>query len=86
MQDFHQVSEGVWTSLTKLFMAITGGNIAMAAAAFFDIVPALASLVSLVFLVWVGFLTVRERKLSIKIKNMTIDDMERDRQVNHGKG
>ncbi|MCX4186757.1 hypothetical protein [Methylophaga sp. OBS4] len=86
MQEFHQVSDGVWSSLTKLLMALTGGNILVAAAAFMELVPAIASLVSLMFLIWVGVLTVRERNLSIKIKNMTVDDMERQRQVDHSEG
>jgi hypothetical protein len=86
MQDLHQVSEGVATSLTKLFVALTGGNIVLAISAMMDLIPTIASLVSLLFLIWVGVLTVRERKLSIQIKRETLGDMERQRQVEHGEG
>lgn len=86
MQQMNQISDGVWSALTKLFMALSGGNILVAVGAFLDLVPAFASLVSLVFLIVVGILTVRERRLSIQIKTETLEDMERQRQVDNSEG
>lgn len=85
MSDLHQVTDGVITSLTKFLVAISGGNLLVAVAALLDLVPAIASVISLFFLVWVGVLTIRERKLSIRIKSETLDDMERQRQVELGR-
>jgi len=82
----HNAGEFIVSLLQKSFIALSGSNIVVGALAFFDFIPAVSSFISMVFLVWVGVLTVRERKKSIRIKELIIEEKEQQRMVSEARG
>ena len=85
-QTLHQASESLFSLLPKAFVALSSGNIVVGALALLEFIPAISSLISLVFLIWVGVLTIRERNKSIQIKDMILDEKEQQRLVEESQG
>ena len=80
----HHVAETAMTFLQKTFIAISGMNIGLGVLAFFQFIPVIAPSVSVIFVIWIGALTVKGKRKDNRLKDLQIQKEEMQRAIDEG--